>query len=51
MKENNNDSKSKEDITVDTLVAVARHVLHFGNPVVLTKLDGTPEFKITIEEL
>lgn len=41
----------KQDLTIEALVAVAEHTLQFGKPVVITKADGTPEFKITVERL
>lgn len=42
---------NKKDVTIDCCVAVARHGLHFGEPIIISKADGTPEFKITVEEL
>lgn len=33
------------------LVAVAQHVLRFGEPVEITRVDGTPEYRITVEAL
>jgi len=42
---------SKKDVTVEALYAVAEHVLQFGKPVEISKFDGTPEFKITVERL
>lgn len=44
-------SKDEQDVTQAALVAVSKHVLHFGEPVVISKGDGTPEFKITVERL
>lgn len=44
-------AKNKQDVTIDALVAVAEHTLNFGEPVVISKADGTPEFKITVERL
>jgi len=45
----------KQDKTIECLVAAAEHALHFkaktGEDVLITKLDGTPEFKITVERL
>lgn len=43
-------SASKQDVTMDALVAVAEHVLAFGNPVVITN-SGVPEFEITVKNL
>ena len=46
---------NKIDVTVDALVAVAEHALHFkdkhGIDVIISKPDGTPEYKITVERL
>jgi len=46
---------NKEDKTIEALVAVAEHALHFkklhGDDVVISKADGTPEYKITVERL
>jgi hypothetical protein len=45
----------KEDKTIEALVAVAEHALHFkklhGDDVIISKPDGTPEYKITVERL
>lgn len=41
----------KQDVTIEALVAVAEHVLQFGEPVVISKADGTPEYIITVEKL
>jgi len=41
----------KQDVTIEALLAVAEHTLHFGEPVILSHQDGTPEFKITVEKL
>ena len=45
----------KKDKTIEALVAVAEHALHFkkqhGNDVIISKPDGTPEYKITVERL
>ena len=38
-----------QDVTIDTLVAVAKHVENFGEPVVITLADGTPEYRITVD--
>ena len=40
----------RQDVTVDALVAVAQHAIHFGKPVEITS-DGKPEFRITVEKL
>ena len=42
-------SGDKQDLTIEALVAVAEHTLKFGQPVIISKQDGTPEFKITVE--
>jgi hypothetical protein len=41
----------KKDMTIEALVAVAEHALHFGHPVEISKPDGTPEYRITVERL
>jgi hypothetical protein len=41
----------KQDVTIDALVAVAEHTLRFGKPVEISKADGTPEYRITVEKL
>lgn len=43
--------EKKDDVTIEALVAVAQHTLNFGKPVVISKADGTPEFRITVEKL
>lgn len=40
---------NKQDVTIEALIAVADHVLNFGKPIEITKADGTPIFKITVE--
>lgn len=42
---------NKQDVTVEALVAVAQHVLTFGAPVEISRADGTPEYRITVEKL
>jgi hypothetical protein len=42
---------NKTDLTIEALVAVAEHALHFGEPVLISKADGTPQYKITVERL
>jgi len=42
---------NKKDVTIEALVAVAEHVLKFGKPVEISKADGTPEYRITVEKL
>ena len=46
---------NKKDVTIESLVAVAEHALHFkklhGEDVIISKADGTPEFKISVERL
>lgn len=41
---------NKTNVTLDALVAVAQHVVQFGEPVVISREDGTPEYKITVEK-
>ncbi len=41
----------KQDVTIDALVAVAEHALKFGEPVVISTADGSPEYRITVEKL
>ena len=41
---------NKSDVTLDALVAVAKHVSKFGQPVVISLEDGTPEFEITVKD-
>ena len=38
----------KQDVTMDALVAVAQHCVHFGMPVEIT-CDGKIEYRITVE--
>ena len=42
---------NKKDVTIEALVAVAEHAMKFGEPVVISKPDGTPEYRITVERL
>ena len=42
---------NKKDVTIEALVAVAEHAVKFGEPVVISKPDGTPEYRITVERL
>lgn|GEM_PF-2394198 len=42
---------NKQDVTIEALVAVAEHTLKFGKPVEISKEDGTPEYRITVEKL
>ena len=41
---------NKSDVTIDALVAVAKHVSNFGEPVVITLEDGTPEYEISVKD-
>ncbi len=41
----------KRDVTIDALVAVVEHVIHFGEPVVISSTDGVHQYKITVEKL
>jgi len=38
----------KQDVTLEALVSVAEHALHFGKPIEISKADGTPEYRITV---
>lgn len=49
LKDGNTWGAGKQDVTIEALVAVAEHALHFGNPVEISKPDGTPEYRITVE--
>lgn len=40
----------RQDVTMDALVAVAQHGIHFGKPIEIT-CNGKPEFRITVEYL
>jgi len=46
---------SKKDLTIEALVAVAEHALHFsektGKPIEITDEDGAPVYRITVEKL
>jgi hypothetical protein len=42
---------NKKDVTIEALVAVAQHTIHFGQPVVIKRQCGTPEYRITVEKL
>jgi len=42
---------NKQDVTIAALVAVAEHTIKFGNPVEITKADGTIEYRITVDKL
>jgi len=42
---------NKKDVTIEALVAVAEHVLKRGKSVEISKADGTPEYRITVEKL
>lgn len=44
-------SADKEDMTIEALVAVAEHGLKFGRPIVISRPDGTPEYRITVERI
>ena len=44
-------SANKQDVTIESLIAVAEHTLKFGRPVEITKMDGTPEYRIIVEKL
>lgn len=42
---------NKQEVTLDCLVAVAQHGLKFGKPIEISREDGTPEYRITVEKL
>ena len=44
-------SSNKEDVTIEALVAVCNHVVQIVDDVVISKEDGTPEFKIKVERM
>lgn len=39
----------KQDLTIEALVAVAEHAVHFGRPVEITGPDGKLKYRITVE--
>jgi hypothetical protein len=40
----------KEDVTIEALIAVAQHVEQFGEPVEISRADGSGvEYRITVE--
>jgi len=39
----------KQDVTIEALIAVAKHVEEFGKPVEISKEDGTLEYRISVE--
>jgi len=45
----------KQDVTIEALVAVAEHAIHFGEKtgkaIEITKADGTPEYRISVAKL
>ncbi len=41
----------KQDVTPEALLAVAEHTVGFGLPIVLFDEDGTPRYRIIIEQL
>lgn len=43
-------STDRQDVTMDALVAVAQHGVHFGKPIEIT-CNGKPEYRITVEKL
>lgn len=43
--------KEKQETTVEVLGAVVEHGLNTKEPIVLSVQDGTPHFKITVEDL
>ena len=38
------------DVTIEALVAVAEHVVRFGQPVEISKESGELEYRITVEK-
>ena len=51
MKDGRTWAADRTDVTIDALVAVAEHTLKFGEPVEISRPDGTPEYRITVERL
>ncbi|MDH2997230.1 hypothetical protein A1D22_06035 [Pasteurellaceae bacterium LFhippo2] len=43
--------KEKQDVTIQALCCVIEHVERFGEPVVISKQDGTPEYEIIVKKL
>lgn len=43
-------SSDKQDLTIEALIAVCEHVKKFGEPVVISKQDGTKLFEIEVKE-
>lgn len=41
----------RQDVTDEALRAVAEHTVRFGLPIVLFDEDGTPQYRITVEQL
>lgn len=41
---------NKQDLTIEALVAVAEHAMLFGKPIEISKADGTPQYRITVEK-
>lgn len=41
----------KQDVTAEALLAVAEHTIRFGMPIVLFDEEGTPLYRITVEQL
>jgi hypothetical protein len=44
-------ASNKQDVTIESLVAVSEHVLHFGKPVIISESDGKPVFEIIVKKL
>ena len=48
-------SANKQDVTIEALVAVAEHALHFkdrhNKDVLISKPDGTPDYRITVTKV
>ena len=44
-------ASGKQDVTIEALEAVAEHALKFGKDVIISKEDGTPIYKISVEKL
>lgn len=43
-------ASNKQDVTIEALIAVSEHVVKFGKPVVITEIDGTPVFEISVKK-
>lgn len=44
-------ASGKQDVTIEALEAVAEHAFKFGKDIIISKEDGTPIYKISVEKL